>query len=231
MFPDRPLSEIPVRIQRESFDKFTNALRQCTQSNQEDTVGVNQSDVQSTASDVEMALNPTNDAVDKDREDVDAMNVDSNRKRKSPEMVTSDPLSAVPSSSSSRDRDDGKSPRKKRKISSHSAVDMDDKYGPSHLCPDQEFLSHDQKSAVYSAFEHTPLIESVWRLSRFAVITAFINMELDLPTMSGLQTVGYILQGVSVQNVAHSLFECVFVWCSVYGVVAERAASIPRVTR
>ena len=125
------------------------------------------------------------------------------RKRKSPESAPDDPL---------------KSPRKRRKTSDHNHTairaansmksinsmnsmntnhfnngldgvdEIDGRYTPRQLCPDQDFLSDDQKMAIFKVFEHTALIESVWNFSRKALINAFLQRELDLPTISGLQT-------------------------------------------
>eukprot|EP01083_Nonionella_stella_P099496 279756_1 len=73
------------------------------------------------------------------------------------------------------------SPRKKRKISSAS-------YNVCYLCPNRDFLTEKEKLSIYESFEFPELIDSVWTLARKCFINAFINIELDLPHISGLQS-------------------------------------------
>merc|ERR1712154_9731 len=88
--------------------------------------------------------------------------------------------------------DKKESPRKKRKISENVAITIKNKMNECNASllglNGNEYLNNSQKCALYESFEFPQLIESVWNLSRKALIAAFINIELDLPTMSGLQT-------------------------------------------
>lgn len=243
MFPHKPLSEISVRIQQESFIKYTDALKSCAISDEdpnenpngnhygqsngnqsgthsEPQLAHNQNGANSNdnSDDIEMrevndtaingiAVNGSNvsnqetAASTSSNQSVSEDSTQNERKRKSPESAPDDPL---------------KSPRKRRKTSNHNHTPIhptsqpanamnlnpssnvnrglvsqdavDGKYTPRQLCPDQEFLNNDQKSAIFKVFEHTALIESVWHFSRKSFINAFIQKELDLPTISGLQT-------------------------------------------
>ena len=173
MFPNQKLHEIPVNLQRESLEKYANIIEQCKSKNmdQKDENDIQEED---NNNDVEMNGNPNVN-------DEDMTNIERKRKTMN-DTIKSD----KPSLSSSNSNDQPKS-RKKRKITERILA-KDSPYNTAQLCVDQDYLTYDQKIALYKAFEFTTLIESVWNLSRKSFITAYINMELDLPSMSGLQS-------------------------------------------
>lgn len=176
MFPNKKVYEIPVNLQKESLEKYAKIIQQCQEEKDEDDIK-NDNDIQEedNNNDVEMNGNKGND---------DMTNIERKRKNMNDSNHTDKP-SVV--ESSNKNNNDAKSPRKKRKTLERKPK-HDNGYNTAQLCMDQDYLTYDQKSALFEAFEFTTLIESVWNLSRKAFITAFINIELDLPSMSGLQS-------------------------------------------
>ena len=179
MFPNQKLHQIPVQLQRESYEKYSNIIKQCQSKNNQNKkseIDINEED---NNNDVEM--NGNEDIINEDNSN----RLEIERKRRTRIDNNIDKFT----DNLNINNEKKNSPRKKRKISEKTSVNHeDDRYNTAHLKEDAEYLTNDEKLALYKAFEFTTLIESVWNLSRKSFITAFINIELDLPTMSGLQS-------------------------------------------
>ena len=178
MFPDKKVYEIPVNLQRESLEKYSKIIQKCKAENNDEIKDDNDIQEEDNNNDVEMNENGSS------RND-DMNNIERKRKNMNDNNHTDKP--SVIESANKTNNNDQKSPRKKRKTLERKPK-HDNGYNTAQLCMDQEYLTYDQKLALYKAFEFTTLIESVWNLSRKSFITAFINIELDLPSMSGLQS-------------------------------------------